>query len=96
MSFLLGFILGLFSFLAYFSYRAMTSSTWDSSNLLNPIRAISFMAAHANVIPYLRNTVEPDSAPFKKKYPFWYAPHDEFKEVVTVTGEPDYEVGDED
>lgn len=92
-AFILGFIIGLFAFLIYFSIRAMRSGHWDSSNLLNPVRALSFMAAHADIIPYLRNTREPDSAPFKKKYPFWYAPHDEFKEVVNTAGEPDYEVG---
>lgn len=93
-NFILGFIIGLFSFLIYFSIRAMKSGPWDTSNLLNPVRAISFMAAHADVVPFLRNTKEPDDAPFKKKYPFWYAPHDEFKEIVTVVGEPDYEVGE--
>lgn len=92
LSFILGFILGLFSFLTYFSIRAMRSGTWDTSNLLNPIRAISFMAAHADVVPFLRNIKEPNGAPFKKKFPFWYAPHDEFKEVVTVVGNPDYEI----
>ncbi len=90
MDFIYGFFTGLFAFLIYFTIRAMKSGHFDKSNLLNPVRAISFMAAHADVIPYLRNTREPDDAPFKKKYPFWYARYDEFKEIVTTVGEPDY------
>ncbi len=74
----------------------MKSGHFDKSNLLNPVRVISFMAAHADVIPYLKNTDVPDTAPLKKQFPFWYTRYDEFKEVVMTSGEPDYNFKNED
>jgi hypothetical protein len=82
MSFILGFILGFFTFIAYLSFRALRSSSWDSSNLFNVLRVIAFLATHPRVFPYLRDTTVPDSGSFKNKYPFWYLPYDEFKKVV--------------
>jgi hypothetical protein len=78
-TFLLGFTIGLFSFIGYVAFRALRYGSWDSSNLFNVLRAIAFFATHPEVFPYLMDTRQDDP---RKAYPFWYLPHDEFKEVV--------------
>jgi len=79
MNFLFGLFVGLFIFIGYVAYRALRSGHWDNSNLLNVLRAISFLATHPEVFPYL---IDPRETEPKKHRPFWYLPHDEFKEVV--------------
>ncbi len=88
-----GFIfgLGLLSFLIYFTIRCFKSGGFDKSNLHNPVRVISFLATHANIIPHLLNTLEPDDAPIRKRFVFWYVGYDENKEVVQTVGEPDFQ-----
>jgi len=74
-SFILGFILGVFFFIAFVTYRALRSGHWDNSNIFNVLRLIGFVAVHPEDFPYMV-----DIRTGKK--PFWYLPHDEFKEVV--------------
>lgn len=82
MGFLLGLVLGLLVFVVYFVMRALRSGGWDASNILNALRALSFLAAHPGVFPHLVDErVGIDGDP-KRRRPFWYLPHDEFKGVV--------------
>jgi hypothetical protein len=90
LAFLIGLGIGLFLFIGYLSYRALRSGHWDTSNLLNVLRLISFVATHPEVFPYLVDSRLLSQPPFEverrgkntKMWPFWYLPHDEFKEVV--------------
>lgn len=86
-SFLLGLFVGLFLFIGYVAYRALRSGHWDSSNLLNVLRAISYFATHPDVFPYLIDSrlIRFDNfmgKTLKELRPFWYLPHDEFKDIV--------------
>jgi len=93
-AFTLGFFLGLFVFIGYVAFRALRSASWDSSNLLNVLRALSFFATHPETFPYLidyrkLNALGPEwtyqGSNRKKVFVFWYLPHDEFKEVVETS-----------
>lgn len=75
----LGFGIGLFSFIGFVAWRALRSGHWDSSNLMNVLRLIAFVATHPEVFPYLIDARTGE-------YPFWYLPHDEFKDVVKTVG----------
>jgi len=86
-SFFVGYGLGFFSFIALVAFRALRSGHWDASNLMNVLRVIAFIATHPEVFPYLMNTSLPKDAPFKERYPFWYLPFDEFKEIVNTIPE---------
>lgn len=95
MTFILGFIFGLFTFIGYLAFRALRSGHWDDSNLLNVLRLISFVATHPEVFPYLVDSrkLSDDAAQWltgdRELWPFWYLPHDEFKEVVTTIPDKD-------
>ena len=96
MGFLAGFLLGLVTFIGYVAWRALRSGHWDSSNLLNVLRALSFFATHPEVFPYLVHSqhcavkvqwdhvdfVDPEN--YNRFRPFWYLPLDEFKDVVST------------
>ena len=45
-TFLLGFILGIFALIGYGAYRALGSDGWDDSNLLNWLRLLSHVYIH--------------------------------------------------
>ena len=91
--FLLGWLIGLVTFIGFVAFRALRSGHWDASNLLNVLRALSFYATHPEVFPYLvdrRMVVITYAEPDEKKWrPFWYLPHDEFKEVVKTIPDKD-------
>lgn len=70
---ILFFILGIIALFGYAFYRGR-KTTWDDSNLINPIRFYAHVILH------------PED--FSKMYyedgskPFWYLSKDEFSEVV--------------
>jgi hypothetical protein len=74
LSFLAGFILGVFVLLAYMIKRMLGSNGWDNSNITNALRLVSHVVAHPEdfgKMQYKDGTK-----------PFWYISKDEFSEVV--------------
>lgn len=92
MTFILGFLLGLFSFLAYFIWRMLRSDGWDSSNMTNAIRLLSHVALHPEDFGKLWYV---DEDGYAKGRPFWYVDKDELSEVVDSRPE-DIEDGEEE
>ncbi len=83
------FTLGLLSFIIFFSIRCIRSGEFDFSNWGNPLRVLTFIATHADIIPYLRNIQVKESASFKKKFPFWFTKYDEHKDILANVPKPD-------
>lgn len=79
MTFILGFLLGLFSFLAYFIWRMLRSDGWDDSNVTNAVRLLIHVALHPEDFGRMWYVDEDGYADAR---PFWYVGHDELSEVV--------------
>lgn len=92
MTFILGFLLGFLSFLAYFIWRMLRSDGWDSSNMTNAIRLLSHVALHPEDF---RRMWYLDERGYPEKRPFWYVGYDELSEVVDSRPE-DIEDGEEE
>ena len=76
---LLGFILGVLSFIGYGAWRALRSDGWDDSNLLNWLRLLSHVYIHPEDFPkmwYVDHRGELVSRPFH------YLENDELQGVV--------------
>lgn len=108
MTFILGFLLGFLSFLAYFIWRMLRSDGWDSSNMTNAIRLLSHVALHPEDFGkmfYLeevpRDSIGATPAQVGNsrivflKRPFHYVDKDELSEVVNSRPE-DIEDGEEE
>lgn len=89
-NFILGFLLGILTFVGYGAFRALRSDGWDNSNLLNWLRVLSHVFIHPEDLGecvilsgtqhlWLRNDASPDRKIFR---PFWYVSGDEFRNVV--------------
>ena len=86
-----GFFTGFFFFIGFVTFRALRSGHWDTSNIMNVLRLIAFVAVHPEVFPYLidfreLNILGPDwkyaGSNWKKVFRFWYLKRDEFKDIV--------------
>jgi hypothetical protein len=83
MSFILGFLLGVFVLLGFILYRMMSNEGWDDSNITNAIRLLSHVTLHAEdfgKMYYLKRNEEDKVIAYKR--PFWYVTMDELSEVV--------------
>ena len=76
LTFLAGFILGIFVLLAYMIKRMLGSNGWDDSNITNALRLISHTVAHPE--DFGKMQYEDGTKPF------WYISKDEFSEVVNT------------
>lgn len=66
-------IIGILSVFGYALFRGR-KSTWDDSNIINPIRFYAHVILHPE--DFAQMQYEDGSKPF------WYLPRDEFSEVV--------------
>lgn len=53
MSFLLGFVLGIFAFIGYGGWRALRSDGWDNSNFFNWLRLLGHVFIHPEDFRYM-------------------------------------------
>lgn len=89
-SFLLGFILGLFAFIGYGAYRAVGSDGWDDSNVLNWLRLLSHCIMHPEDFARMFYLTEEQEDLIVKagqspERPFDYISKDEFSENFPYT-----------
>lgn len=87
MSFLLGFVLGMFCLLGLFVFRMLRNYAWDDSNITNALRLLAHVAVHPDdfgEMYYLDDEEYEflDNAGFEIQQPFWYINKDELSEVV--------------
>ena len=92
MTFILGFLLGLFFFLAYFIWRMLRSDGWDRGNMTNAVRLLIHVALHPEDFGRMWYL---DERGYPEKRPFWYIGYDELSEVVDSRPE-DIEDGEEE
>ena len=84
-----GYLIGVFSLLAYMIYRMMKNPGWDDSNITNALRLLSHVTLHSedfDQMYYLEqrhwdllNNLRKSDRPIS---PFWYVNKDELSEVV--------------
>ena len=88
MGFLAGFLFGLFFFIAFGAYRALSDPEWDDSNITNFLRLLAHVFLHPGdfgKVYYVTDEMIHDmrwSADITPKQPFWYINQDELSEVV--------------
>lgn len=93
MTFISGFILGVFSLLGYMVWRMMRNWPFDSSNATNPLRVLSHVVLHPGDLYWMYYISNHDMGTIKnrlpvlygrlmKSKPFWYINKDEITEVV--------------
>lgn len=78
-TFIAGFILGVFVLLAYMVKRMLSSKNWDDSNITNALRVISHVVAHPDDFGKMQYQ--------DGSFPFWYINKDEFSEIVKTRPE---------
>ena len=95
MTFISGFILGVFSLLGYMVWRMLRSDGWDDSNITNALRVLSHVVLHPEDFGrmfYLREVQQSERGATPVQFgglnimylrrPFWYINKDEITEVV--------------
>lgn len=82
-SFIAGFIAGVFALLGYVVWRMLRSDGWDQSNITNALRLLSHVAMHPEDFGKMWYVVRRgDDTLVPVKRPFWYIEEDEIETVV--------------
>ena len=79
MGFIAGFLFGIFFFIAFGAYRALSDPEWDSSNATNFLRLLAHVFLHPGDFGRMYYRGKGDKI---GKRPFWYLDKDELSEVV--------------
>ena len=79
MGFLAGFLFGIFFFIGFGAYRALSDPEWDDSNITNFLRLLAHVFLHPGDFGKMYYI---DTYGNKYRRPFWYISKDELSKVV--------------